>query len=118
MEIVRLVDRPNFGVNIDPTNFRLVYGEDHLEAARRLAPHVKHCHLKDLLIADSPQDDYEWGETPDGKWYRRAVMGEGNTQPEEVIRILHQAGYDGVISLEMPGPADVFDGVKRGVSNL
>ncbi len=41
--IVERVDRPNFGVNLDFTNFRTVFGEDHVEAARLLAcrPHPR-----------------------------------------------------------------------------
>ncbi|MDA0746495.1 MAG: sugar phosphate isomerase/epimerase, partial [bacterium] len=47
--LVELVNRKNFGVNIDFTNFKVVFGEDHIEATRKLAKHVVHAHAKDFL---------------------------------------------------------------------
>ena len=116
-EMIRLVDRPNFGVNIDFTNFKNVFGEDHVENTRKLAPHVKHAHQKDFHIRTDQPDD-EWREIPTGEFVKRAVVGEGNGQVKECMQILHDAGYAGVVAIETAGPDDIYDGVARGVANL
>jgi sugar phosphate isomerase/epimerase len=118
-KIVELVDRPNFGVNLDFTNFRTVYGEDHIEATRILAKHVVHVHAKDFHISSKPQQDGQgWREIPSGEYVKRAVGGEGNSQWGEVFQILKDAGYDGAISLEVSDPADIKGSVAKGVANI
>lgn len=114
--IVELVNRPNFGVNLDFTNFRQVFGEDHLEATRKLARHVVHVHAKDFAIRREPQEG--WTQIPTGEYIRRTVGGEGDTQWPVVFRILRDARYDGTISLEVSDPADIKTSVARGVANI
>jgi len=117
-KIVELVNRPNFGVNLDFTNFRAVYGEDHVEATRILAKHVVHVHAKDFYISAEPQKEEGWREIPSGEYVKRSVGGEGDTQWSEVFRILKEAGYDGTISLEVSDPADIKGSVAKGVANI
>jgi sugar phosphate isomerase/epimerase len=115
--IVELVNRPNFGVNLDFTNFRAVYGEDHVEATRKLAEHVVHVHAKDFYISRTPKGE-GWHQIPSGEYTRRAVGGEGDTQWREVFSILKNAGYNGTISLEVSDPDDIKGSVARGVANI
>jgi inosose dehydratase len=117
-KIVELVDRPNFGVNLDFTNFRSVYGEDHVEATRQLAKHVVHVHAKDFHISREPQEEEGWRQIPSGEYVKSAVGGEGDSQWPEVFRILKNAGYDGAISLEVSDPDDIKGSVAKGVANL
>jgi sugar phosphate isomerase/epimerase len=116
--IVELVNRPNFGVNIDFTNFRSVYGEDHVESARQLAKYVTHVHAKDFYISREPQEDAGWRQIPSGEYVKRSIGGEGDAQWLEVFSILRDAGYDGTISLETSDPADIKGSVIKGVANL
>jgi|GEM_PF-1278358 len=117
-KMVELVDRPNFGVNLDFTNFRSVYGEDHVEATRKLAKHVVHVHAKDFHISREPQEEEGWQQIPSGEYVKSAVGGEGDAQWPEVFRILKDAGYDGTISLEVSDPDDIKGSVVKGVANL
>ncbi|MFC1712379.1 sugar phosphate isomerase/epimerase family protein [Candidatus Poribacteria bacterium] len=118
-KIVELVNRPNFGVNLDFTNFRAVYGEDHVEATRILADKVVHIHAKDFCISSEPKEEGEgWRQIPSGEYTRRSVGGEGDTQWKEVFSILKEAGYDGTISLEVSDPADIKGSVAKGVANI
>lgn len=120
-EMIALVDRPNFGVNIDFTNFRHVYGEDHIEATRQLAEYVVHAHAKDFYLRteEPPADERDdWIETPANEWIKRAIGGEGDMQWPTLFRILRDAGYDGTISLEISLPEDIFGSVQKGVANL
>ncbi len=116
--IVELVNRPNFGVNIDFTNFRSVFGEDHVEATRQFAAQVVHAHAKDFHIRQEPQEGEDWRQIPSGQYVKRAVGGEGDAQWSELFRILKDAGYNGTISLEVTDPADIKGSVARGAANL
>jgi sugar phosphate isomerase/epimerase len=104
-------------VNLDFTNFRAVYGEDHVEAARELAEHVVHVHAKDFYISPTPKGE-DWRQIPSGEYTKRAVGGEGDTHWREVFSILKNAGYDGTISLEVSDPDDIKGSVARGVANI
>ena len=117
-KMVELVNRSNFGVNIDFTNFRHVYGEDHIAATRLLASHVVHAHAKDFTISKTPQAGGEWRQIPSGQYIKRAIGGEGDMQWPELFAILKNAGYTGTISLEVSDPADIKGSVTRGVANL
>jgi len=116
--LVDLVDRPNFGVNIDPTNFYVVHGQDYLEATRIFAPKVTHVHLKDYRFAESAVDDTWRQVVPHGPHVKPAVGGEGDADWAGVIGILRDAGYDGTVSLEVSMPDDIFGSVQTGVANL
>jgi len=115
--LVDLVDRPNFGVNIDFTNFKNVFGEDHIEATRLLAEDVVHAHAKDCLYRAAREDD-TWHETPDGVFYKPTVGGEGDAQWPLLFSIIYEAGYDGAVSLEVSLSEDTFGSITRGVDNL
>lgn len=118
--LVRLVDRDNFGVNLDPTNFRVVFGEDHVDATRRLAPHVVHVHLKDIRISETEQPESE-GWRPSlagGCWIKNTVGGTGDADWPLLVGILQDAGYDGTFSLEVVDPADIKGSVRTGVENI
>ncbi|MCD6361731.1 MAG: sugar phosphate isomerase/epimerase [Armatimonadetes bacterium] len=116
--LVELVDRPNFGVNLDPTNFYVVHGEDYIEATRRLADRVTHVHLKDYYFADTAPDD-TWNQVaPHTPFVKSAVGGEGDAEWVTLLSILRDAGYDGTVSLEVSVPDDIFGSVRTGVANL
>ena len=117
-KMIELVDRPNFGVNIDFTNFRNVFGEDHVEVTRQLAKHVVHAHAKDFYISSEPREGEEWREIPTGEYVKRAVGGDGDAQWPELFSVLKEAGYQGVISLEVSDPADIYGSVAKGAANI
>jgi sugar phosphate isomerase/epimerase len=118
--LVNLVDRENFGVNLDPTNFRVVFGEDHIEATRQLAEHVVHFHIKDIQISptEMPESD-GWRQSLAGDcWIKNAVGGTGDADWPTLFGIVKDAGYDGTISLEVVDPKDIEGSIREGVSNI
>ncbi len=115
--LVRLVDRANFGVNIDPTNFRAVFGQDHIEGVRRIAKDVVHVHLKDHHISAEPQDD-SWRQAPNGQYLKNAIGGEGDADWPRIVRLLKDAGYDDTVSLEVVDLNDILASITKGVENL
>lgn len=123
-EMVTLVDRDNFGVNLDYSNFRIVFGEDHVEATRLLAPRVVHVHAKDNCLSTGEPENAEqegWRKTlaeDSTEWFHPCVAGTGDMQLPLILSILRDAGYDGTISLEVSLPDDIPGSVREGVANL
>lgn len=116
--IIDLVNRPNFGINLDFTNFRQVFGEDHIEATRQFAPQVKHVHAKDFHINSEPNTGDDWRQIPTGEYVHRAIGGDGDSNWAEVFTILHNAGYTGTIALEVWDHANIHGSVAKGVANM
>lgn len=58
LDLIRAIDRPAFAVHLDPVNFivspRLYFRIDDLlrECFRKLGPHIKSCHAKDVWMHD------------------------------------------------------------------
>jgi len=117
-QIIDRVNRPNFGINLDFTNFRHVFGEDHIEAVRVFASQTRHVHAKDFYKRQDKPNEAGWNEIPTGEYIKRATGGEGDMGWSEVFTILHEAGYTGTISLEISDPTDIYGSVARGVSNI
>lgn len=116
--MIDLVNRPNFGINLDFTNFNHVFGEDHIEAVKLFAPQTRHVHAKDFYKQSIKPTAKGWHEIPTGEYILRATGGEGDMGWEEVFTILHTAGYDGTISLEVSDPQNVHQSVTTGVTNI
>jgi len=117
-QMVKLIDRPNFGVNIDFTNFSAVFGEDHHEATALVAADVKHAHAKDYDYRDSDPGEEGFRELGSGIWVRPAAVGDGDADYHRLLRTVADAGFDGTVCVETPGPADPYDGVRTGAANL
>jgi sugar phosphate isomerase/epimerase len=71
-----------FGVTLDTGN-PLATGEDPVEACRRLAPIIRHVHLKDYTIHFAP----------DGYRLVRCAAGEGVVDFPAILRILSEHGH-------------------------
>ena len=90
------VDRENLFVNFDPANMILYGSGDPIEALRKVGPHVRSVHCKDAKWADRPGE--EWGaEMP---------LGQGEVGMETFLRMLHELGYDGPLTIEREIPQD------------
>ncbi|TYK53412.1 sugar phosphate isomerase/epimerase family protein [Actinomadura decatromicini] len=91
-ELVRLVERVGadvLGITYDTTNL-LQRGEDPLESARRVAPHVRQTHIKDCLL----------GNRTDGMRYQLRPVGSGLLDLAAILRSLRDAGARPNLSLE------------------
>lgn len=90
---LKALDRPNVGVNFDPANM-ILYGKgDPINAAIRLAPHIRHVHAKDARRLTPAPAYPEWpaDEVP---------VGQGDAKVAELVRTLHRLGYRGSIAIE------------------
>ncbi len=102
LEVLRRVNSPRVGLNLDTMNYRW-FGHD-LKTIDRyyemVAPHVFHVHLKDGRGARSE--------------YVGTALGEGEIHLEYAVACLKKAGYDGVCCAEYEGPrAESAEGYRK-----
>jgi 3-oxoisoapionate decarboxylase len=91
--LVEAVGSSYFGVNFDTGNFlRLL--DDPVGAMEKLAKYVFATHIKDLKVRRdiSPSEWFFFSSTP---------VGEGIIDMAQIIRSLADAGYDGLLAVEI-----------------
>ena len=118
-ELVEVVGHPNFGALVDIGNF-MCADEDPAQAVARLAPHAFHVHVKDFhwKSGNGPDPGEGWFPTRAGNRLRGAILGHGEVPVAQCLRLLKEAGFDGVLSLEFEGLEDPIKGIAIGLANL
>jgi sugar phosphate isomerase/epimerase len=117
IRIIKAVGSPAFKSTFDTGNF-MIGDDDPVVAARNLAQHVAHVHVKDLSW------DNVHGEPPQvyisnaGKKLRPETIGEGQIDLAKIFRVLKKAGYTGYYSLEYEGLDPEPGGVAQSTRNL
>lgn len=118
------VPSPSFGINYDPSHLVRV-GVDYLRFLSEFGSRVIHVHGKDTAL--DAEGQYVYGrlgttlaQAPgfgDGDW-RYTIPGEGSVHWPAVCALLHRAGYNGTISIELEDMRynGSEDGEKRGLS--
>jgi sugar phosphate isomerase/epimerase len=108
LRIATLVDSPWLKVNYDTGNAYLG-GEDPYEGLKAVLPLLVHVHAKDISIQQSQDEKGKVTGTPVG-----CACGDGVIDWERVIRILREAGFNGVLSVECGTP----DQAARSLAHL
>jgi len=92
LEMFDVIDSPSFGMTFDTGNaFR--YGDDPVEAARKLSKYIHAIHFKDV----APLDD----GNPDDWFYNACTpIGQGVLDVPALVRTLDEAGFDGIWAIE------------------
>jgi sugar phosphate isomerase/epimerase len=113
------IDSPAMGINYDPSHL-IRMGIDPLWMLSEFAGRVGHIHGKDTEILAERQ--YELGtEQPPtfaepigfgGGHWRYTIPGHGQMRWTKALQILAEAGYDGMVSIELED-AD-FNGSEEG----
>lgn len=86
LHVMELVGRKEAGLIWDVFNMWIVTGENPVRAYGKLAPYIRHVHLKD-------------GRKADGK-IGYSLMGQGSAPLRAAIRALKGGGYSGFYSFE------------------
>jgi sugar phosphate isomerase/epimerase len=110
-----LVDRvddaghSNFGVNFDPSN-ALIAGDDPIALLARVRHRVVTMHASDRYLTEGTPGDLRDEEGSEGYAARlhHGEIGRGLIDYPSVFRLLHEAGFDGWISIE-----DGVDGMEQ-----
>jgi len=103
-----LKDVKGMAINYDPSHL-IRMGIDHVRFIKEFAPHVRHVHGKDTeLFADAL---YELGNLQGSAFakghgfgahvWRYTIPGHGCAQWNEIFTSLKQAGFAGVVSVEL-----------------
>jgi len=82
---------PNIFINFDPANLILYGIGDPLGALRAVASRVRGVHCKDGIATTG---------TPGVDWGKEVPFGTGEVDAEQFLRILHEIGYTGPLTIE------------------
>ena len=105
------------GLKLTFDNGNAASGEDPGESFARCAEHVVHAHFKDWTIADEPAPDRRL--MLDGRYYKAALIGEGDIDQAGTLAAMKRAGYDGCINIEYEANDYApVDAVRRAVEYL
>jgi sugar phosphate isomerase/epimerase len=97
MEFMDDVERPNIFINFDPANLILYGIGNPLEALRTVAGRVRGVHCKDATATTG---------VPGVDWGSEVPFGAGEVDAEQFLRILHEIGYTGALTIEREIPAE------------
>lgn len=115
--LIHEVDRENFKTTLDVGNF-MCADEDSVVSVKKNLPYASMVHLKDFYLRPSYRNPGEgWFKTASGNYLRGAIVGQGDIDMVEVIRVVKQSGYNGYISIEFEGMEDPRIGSKIGMDN-
>lgn len=115
-ELIRAVDRRNYGWLLDMGNF-LCADENPAYAAGVAAPYAFHVHAKDFLFKSGqegkPEGGY-WFPTRAQNYLRGTVVGHGVVPVRQVMDMLARVGYDGFVDIEFEGMEDNLEALRAG----
>ncbi len=113
------VNHPNFGLLIDMGNF-ICADDDPGRAIGLLMPYAIHVHAKDfhLKSGSCPDPGAGWHKTRGGNFFRGSIIGHGDIQLIQCLRVMRAAGYEGVLSIEYEGIEDVREAIGISLANL
>ena len=98
--MLEFCDSPYFGLNLDTGN-SYIAGQDPVDFARRFGKKVKHMHIKDVTEQLSASNRGEDTGIP----ISHSAIGDGVNADniKESLKIVHELGFNGPISLEVEG---------------
>ncbi|WP_331769002.1 sugar phosphate isomerase/epimerase (plasmid) [Embleya sp. NBC_00888] len=99
-EMLDFVDSPLLGMNLDTGN-TFIAGQDPVEFAKRFLHRISHVHIKD--VSRSLAEAVRGGQT--GIAVSHCAIGDGVNADNirRILALLHDSGYDGVLSIECEG---------------
>jgi sugar phosphate isomerase/epimerase len=104
LQLLEMVDDPNFGVNFDTGNFlRLL--DDPIAGMEKLAPYVFATHCKDLNV-DKNVDPREW------YFFAGVPVGQGLVDNLKLAEYLAKADYQGFLAVEIDHPHTDWTGYE------
>lgn len=117
--LINAVGHANFGALIDIGNF-MCADEDPAQAVGVMAPYCFHLHAKDFHWKSGMGVDpgAGWFRTRAKNYLRGAIIGHGEAPVLQCLKIMKDAGYDGICSIEFEGIEDVIKGIEMGYANL
>lgn len=83
-------------------------------------PYTFHVHAKDFHVksGNEPSPGQGWLLSRGGNHLRGAILGHGNVPILQVLKIMKNAKYSGVLSIEFEGMEDPLKAIPIGLENL
>jgi sugar phosphate isomerase/epimerase len=101
------INHTNLGVNFDPANM-ILYGKgDPIEAVKKLAPWVKHIHIKDAVASASA-----------GEWGKEVPWGKGEVGAARFTDALAAINYAGAVAIEREAGDSRMEDIKSALAIL
>jgi sugar phosphate isomerase/epimerase len=92
-------------------------GENPVESLGKTFADIVHVHFKDWHISDEPREGYR--AMLDGRFFKPALIGEGDVDTAGCWNALKASGYEGYINIEYEGDGyEQGDAVRRAVEYL
>ncbi len=114
LEMFETLSSPYFGMTLDTGN-ALRYGDDPVEAAKKLSKYIYALHFKDV----APLPD---GNPEDWFYYACTAIGDGEIDIPALCKTLKDSGYDGIYAIEFdylhPKYDDEYSALARSVEYL
>ncbi|PAV31196.1 sugar phosphate isomerase [Virgibacillus profundi] len=117
--VVRAVDRPNFKTTLDVGNFMCV-DENSIVGVKKNLPFASLIHFKDFYFRPYYQDPGagKWFKTANDNFLKGAIVGHGDIEIREIVKLIKASGYDGNITLEFEGMEECREASKIGMDNI
>lgn len=118
-QLIHAVNRDNFKTTLDIGNF-LCIDEEPLIGVMKNIPYAATVHFKDFYIRpyyENPGEG-EWFRTVHNNYIRGAIVGHGDINIREIIKLVKGSGYDGYLTIEFEGMEDCQVGSKIGMDNV
>jgi sugar phosphate isomerase/epimerase len=114
LDVVRRVDRPNFGITFEPANLMLCGDEYGRRAIERLAPHLFNAYFQNMRIVEGgPVVWRPMSGEPVAAEY--VPLGDrSGIDVTEMVTALRDVGYDGWFTVHQPlQPGQAVEGAIR-----
>lgn len=117
--VIHAVNRENFKTTLDIGNF-LCIDEEPLVGVMKNISYAERVHFKDFYFRPyfANPGGGEWFRTVQNNYIRGAILGHGDINIREIIKIIKGSGYDGYLTVEFEGMEDCELGSKIGMDNL
>jgi sugar phosphate isomerase/epimerase len=116
--LIHATDRANFKTTLDIGNF-MCADENSVVATKKNITYASMVHIKDFYLRSFEHNPGEgWFRTAHGNYLRGAIIGNGDIDMRNVLRIVKQSGYDGFLSVEFEGMEECKQGTRIGLHNL
>jgi sugar phosphate isomerase/epimerase len=102
LDVVRRVDRPNFGITFEPSNMMICGNDYGPDAIRRLAPRLFNVYFQNMRV--SPTAPIIWQTRSRGQVAAEYVPLHDRTAIDVVAMVdtLREVGYDGWFTVHQP----------------
>jgi sugar phosphate isomerase/epimerase len=116
--LIHATARSNFRTILDIANF-MCSDESPAVAVKKNIAYASIVHIKDFYLRPSYTNPGEgWFKTAHGNHLRGAIIGHGDIDLPNVLKIVKQSGFDGYLTIEFEGMEDCKLGTRIGLKNL